>query len=65
VDRESGITEVGRVQHEPAHGWRPSIDRSLVVGERLFTTSMLGLRTSALDTLAGQAWVPFPQPAGG
>ena len=58
VGRE-GIEEVGRVAHE-ADGQRVLIRRSVVVGDRLFTVSDRGAMASRLDTLAGEAWVPFP-----
>jgi uncharacterized secreted protein with C-terminal beta-propeller domain len=61
VDKATGITEVGRVKHDNPQ-WLPQVDRSLVMGQRLFTLSTLGLKASALDTLADQAWVAFPQP---
>ncbi len=62
VDRANGIAELGRVSH-PGAGWTPSISRSVVVGPRLFTLSDLGVRASALDTLAPAGWAAFPQPA--
>ena len=63
VDPGAGISEVGRISHaEGSPEWLPQVDRSLVMGDRLFTLSMLGLKASALDTLADRAWVPFPQP---
>jgi hypothetical protein len=35
------------------------IARSLVIGERLYALSYLGLQASRLDTLAPVAFVPF------
>jgi len=66
VDR-SGITEVGRITHDPAGGASPQIDRSLVIGQQLFTVSSEGVMASGLATLARQAFVTFPSPppAGG
>jgi hypothetical protein len=37
----------------------PSIRRSLVIGETLWTVSGSGAMASDLDDLAEQAWVPF------
>jgi hypothetical protein len=34
-----------------------------VVGDRLFTVSTAGVKTSALDGLADQAFVAFPTPS--
>jgi hypothetical protein len=62
VDR-SGITEVGRIAHDPVNGASPQIDRSLVIGQQLFTVSSEGVMASSLTTLARQAFVTFPSPA--
>jgi hypothetical protein len=66
VDR-SGITEVGRITHDAVNGASPQIDRSLVIGQQLFTVSSEGVMASSLATLARQAFVTFPSPppAGG
>jgi uncharacterized secreted protein with C-terminal beta-propeller domain len=55
-----GITEVGKVQH-PFEQWPSQVRRSIVIGNRLFTLSDIGLKASALDTLADGAWVGFPK----
>jgi beta propeller domain-containing protein len=64
VDR-SGITEVARIAHDPVNGASPQIDRSVVIGQELFTVSSEGVMASSLATLARQALVTFPSPAGG
>ena len=61
VDR-SGIAEVGRIVHDLANGASPQIDRSLVIGQQLFTVSTEGVMASSLATLARQAFVTFPLP---
>jgi hypothetical protein len=61
VDR-SGITEVGRIVHDAVNGASPQIDRSLVIGQQLFTISSEGVMASNLATLARQAFVTFPSP---
>jgi uncharacterized secreted protein with C-terminal beta-propeller domain len=53
-----GIGEVGRVVHGSADLVAP-IARSLVIGDRLYTLSSLGLQASRLDTLAPVAFVAF------
>ena len=64
--RREGIGEVGRVSHEAApSGGPPPITRTLVMGDRLFTLSALGLEASDLATLRDEAFVPFPAPSGG
>ncbi|MCZ4492256.1 MAG: benzoate transporter [Conexibacter sp.] len=53
-----GIGEVGRVVHGTGADVAP-VARSLVVGDRLYTLSYLGLQASRLDTLAPLAFVAF------
>ncbi|WP_187369345.1 beta-propeller domain-containing protein [Baekduia soli] len=55
-----GIAEVGRVVHGTGAGVAP-VGRSLVVGDRLYTLSSLGLQAARLDTLAPTAFVAFDQ----
>ena len=62
VDR-SGISEVGRIAHDPIDVSSPQIDRSLVIGQQLFTLSGEGVMASSLATLAREAFVTFPAPA--
>jgi hypothetical protein len=62
VDR-SGITELGRIAHDPVDVSSPQIDRSLVIGQQLFTLSSEGVMASSLATLAREAFVTFPAPA--
>jgi uncharacterized secreted protein with C-terminal beta-propeller domain len=58
----SGITEVGRVVQNTVNGSTPVIERSLVVGDQLYTVSASGVMASSLDSLAPQAFVSFPTP---
>ena len=60
VDR-AGIADLGRISHPVKDEWRGQIRRSLVVGDRLFTVSEVGMLASPLDTLSGGAWVRFPR----
>jgi uncharacterized secreted protein with C-terminal beta-propeller domain len=53
-----GIGEIGRVVHGSADAVTP-IARSLVIGDRLYTLSSLGLQAGRLDTLAPVAFVAF------
>jgi hypothetical protein len=59
-----GIAGAGRVTHE-AGSSQVDILRSAVVGDRLFTVSRFGVEASALDGLAPQAWLAFPDAPGG
>jgi uncharacterized secreted protein with C-terminal beta-propeller domain len=59
----ANIHEVGRVSHPNG-----MIDRSLVIGSRLFTVSNVGVAATDMATFNQAAWVPFPatsQPSGG
>jgi hypothetical protein len=66
---DSGITETGFItQPDTANttgypGYSP-IERSLVIGQTLWTISTAGAMASDLTTLRQQAWVPFAGPAG-
>jgi hypothetical protein len=58
----SGLSEVGRISHDPINGASPQIDRAVVIDGRLFTISSEGIMASALSTLAREAFVRFPTP---
>ncbi len=62
LDRASGITEVGRITQDLVNGSTPVIERSLVIGDQLYTLSDQGLMASNLSTLAPEAFVAFPTP---
>jgi len=61
VDRENGIVEVGSVTHRDGK-WTQPVSRAVVVGDRLFTLSDLGVQASALEGFGDRGWVAFPQP---
>jgi Beta propeller domain len=54
----NGIAPLGRVSH-PGEAWESRITRSVVVGERLFTISELGVMASPLAAPQGGAWLAF------
>jgi uncharacterized secreted protein with C-terminal beta-propeller domain len=58
---DSAITEVGRVQ-PPNNGQygQPGIQRSVVIGDRLYLTTSQGLLVTRLDNLQQTAWVAYP-----
>ena len=66
---DSGITETGFItQPDTASttgytGYTP-IERSLIIGQTLWTISTAGAMASDITTLRQQAWVPFAGPAG-
>jgi hypothetical protein len=60
VDRERGITELGRAEHPGSDElYTAAIRRSLVVRGRLLTVSDRGVLASTLDTLAPVSFAPF------
>jgi hypothetical protein len=62
VERSSGISERGRASHdEDAERYPWPIERSFVLGGRLFTLSEYGLEANSLDNLGEQGFLPFPR----
>ncbi len=62
VERTPGIGEVGSATHEAGDYIAP-IQRSFVVGGRLFTLSDLGLEENDLADLSERAWLELPAAA--
>jgi hypothetical protein len=60
VKRDAGITEIARVVHDSGADYPIPVRRSMVIGDRVFTLSDLGLKGSRLDNLADAGWVKFP-----
>lgn len=58
--KAGGVTESGRVAHPRGGGYTAPIERSLVIGTRLFTVSGAGVMASDLKTLAERGFVAFP-----
>jgi hypothetical protein len=66
---DSGITETGLVSqpdtgHANGLAWFPPIERSLIIGQTLWTISNAGAMASDLTTLRQLAWIPFARPGG-
>jgi hypothetical protein len=59
-----GIARTGQVSHDVGGG-QVDIMRSAVVGDRLVTVSSTGVEASALDGLAPQGFLAFPDAGGG
>ncbi|MEU6996853.1 beta-propeller domain-containing protein [Nonomuraea sp. NPDC046570] len=59
----SGVSKVGTIKHpEEKQGdytYEPAVQRSLVIGETLWTISEKGVKVNDLNTLAEQAWIPL------
>jgi hypothetical protein len=61
-----GIEEVGRITHgqddlDEGYWWGPGIERSLIVGDNLYTYSYDGILQSDLDTVEPGTFVSFWQ----
>ena len=59
VDR-SAIAEAGRISPPQTNGFSAPVERSVVIGNRLFTFSQTGLLSSDLRSLAAGPFVAFP-----
>ena len=56
----TGLSEVGRITHKvDARPESAPVERSLVIGDKLYSLSYLGLSTSGVDTLGGLAFTAF------
>jgi uncharacterized secreted protein with C-terminal beta-propeller domain len=62
LDRDAGISPVGRIAHDWGDAYLGAIERSVVVGDRIFTVSSLGVKASDLATFADRGRAEFPQP---
>ena len=72
LDRADGFTDLGRVTHLPDAdadsrsprywdvSWRAAIQRSVVIGDALYTISDLGVLASDLTMLGEQGWLTLP-----
>lgn len=63
---EDGIEEIGRITHgdnkeSEEYWWAPTIERSLVIGDSLYTYSYEGLLQSDLETVEDGTYVSFWQ----
>ncbi len=62
---EDGIEEIARITHRPKEieeeewWWGPMIERSMVIGDNLYTYSYDGILQSDLDTLEAGTYVSF------
>ncbi|MFD1931404.1 MULTISPECIES: beta-propeller domain-containing protein [Nonomuraea] len=60
---DSGVSEAGTIKHprvkEENYTYEPNIQRSLVIGDSLWTVSPSGIKVNDLNTLDEQAWIPL------
>jgi hypothetical protein len=63
VEDDGGLEEVSRVVHpggnDKSWDWRAQIQRSIVIGDSVYTLSSKGIMKSSLDTLTEEAWLDF------
>ncbi|MEY2467738.1 MAG: hypothetical protein QOF21_436 [Actinomycetota bacterium] len=59
---EKSIDEVGRMQppSNDMYGGSPGIQRTVVIGNRIYASSYTGVLVTTLDTLSQTAWVAYP-----
>ncbi|YCK42497.1 beta-propeller domain-containing protein [Actinomadura sp. ATCC 39365] len=60
---DSAVTKLGMIKH-PTHqdkdyAYQPGIQRSIIIGDALWTLSWDGLQVNDATTLARQAWIPL------
>jgi hypothetical protein len=57
--KETSIDDLGSIEHPRENGYSPSITRSLVIGDRVFTLSDTGLQANSIDKLANLSFTRF------
>ncbi|MEV2266657.1 beta-propeller domain-containing protein [Nonomuraea africana] len=62
---DTEVTKVGTITHpkikEGDHSYQPGIQRSLVIGDSLWTVSQAGIKVNDLNTLDEQSWIPLSE----
>ncbi|MFC5833018.1 beta-propeller domain-containing protein [Nonomuraea insulae] len=59
---DSGVRELGMIKHPTQKGdypYQPGIQRSMVIGDSLWTLSYEGVQVNDATTLASQSWIPL------
>ena len=61
---DSGVRKVGMIKHptqrqEGGYAYQPGIQRSLIIGDSLWTLSYEGVQVNDMTTLAAQSWIPL------
>ncbi|GAA0926710.1 beta-propeller domain-containing protein [Nonomuraea longicatena] len=60
---QNGVTELGMITHpkqkQQEHSYQPGIQRTLVIGDSLWTLSAAGFQVNAMDSLDKQSWIPL------
>ncbi|MFG1707147.1 beta-propeller domain-containing protein [Nonomuraea sp. M3C6] len=60
---DAGVTKLGMIKHptqrqENEYTYQPGIERSMVIGNAIWTVSYEGIQVNDATTLAEQAWIP-------
>ncbi|MGP3958500.1 beta-propeller domain-containing protein [Nonomuraea sp. 3N208] len=58
---DSGVSKLGMIKHPAQSGqdYQPGIQRSMVIGDTIWTFSQEGIQVNDAATLASQAWIPL------
>ncbi|GAA2215392.1 beta-propeller domain-containing protein [Nonomuraea monospora] len=60
---DAGVKELGMIKHptqrQEGYSYQPGIERSMVIGDSLWTVSYEGVQVNDLTTLSSQAWIPL------
>ncbi|GGO74439.1 beta-propeller domain-containing protein [Nonomuraea cavernae] len=58
---DSAVTKLGLIEHplDRRNGYQPGIERSMVVGDSIWTVSQSGVQVNDATSLARQAWIPM------
>lgn len=61
VDVDTGFAASGFIDHGDLAGWQAGIERSVVIGDAVYTISATGMKANGIDDLAERARVLFPE----
>ncbi|MEV0592043.1 beta-propeller domain-containing protein [Nonomuraea cavernae] len=58
---DSAVSKLGLIEHplDRKNGYQPGIERSMVIGDSIWTVSQSGVQVNDATSLARQAWIPL------
>ncbi|RVX47183.1 beta propeller domain-containing protein [Nonomuraea polychroma] len=58
---DSGVSKLGMIKHPAQAGqdYQPGIQRSMIIGDTIWTFSQEGIQVNDAATLASQSWIPL------
>lgn len=60
---DSGVSKLGMITHpvhkQDGYSYQPGIQRSMVIGDSVWTVSYDGVQVNDINSLAKQAWIPL------